>query len=132
RPNWPRSRRIPERFIGPALLLPCGEEPLAEIIPERTSPEVFDAVRAFLRPLGKDAITCKDANGFVVNRHRPWPTRARACWRKAPTSPPSTPCACVLYRFRIGMGPLALMNATGVPISYHAQRTLEVFGPCTP
>jgi enoyl-CoA hydratase/3-hydroxyacyl-CoA dehydrogenase len=26
------------------------------------------------------------------------------------------------------MGPFALMNATGVPVAYHAQKTLETFG----
>jgi len=30
--------------------------------------------------------------------------------------------------FGIGMGPFALMNATGVPVAYHAEKTLEVFG----
>jgi enoyl-CoA hydratase/3-hydroxyacyl-CoA dehydrogenase len=120
----------PERFIGLHYFYHAAKNRLVEIIPgAHTSPEVFDAVRAFCDRSGKDAITCKDANGFVVNRYFvPWLNEASRLLEEGVADIPTIDAVC-MRTFGIGMGPFALMNATGVPISYHAQRTLEVFGP---
>ncbi len=120
----------PERFIGLHYFYHAAKNRLVEIIPgAHTSSEVFDVVRAFCDRSGKDAITCKDANGFVVNRYFvPWLNEAARLLEEGVADIPTIDAVC-MRTFGIGMGPFALMNATGVPISYHAQRTLEVFGP---
>ena len=124
------SASHPERFIGLHYFYHAAKNRLVEIIPgARTSPEVFDAVRAFCERSGKDAITCKDANGFVVNRYFvPWLNEAARLLEEGVADIPTIDAVC-MRTFGIGMGPFALMNATGVPVAYHAQRTLEVFGP---
>jgi len=120
----------PERFIGLHYFYHAAKNRLVEIIPgAHTSSEVFDAVRAFCERSGKDAITCKDANGFVVNRYFvPWLNEAARLLDEGVADIPTIDAVC-MRTFGIGMGPFALMNATGVPVAYHAQRTLEVFGP---
>lgn len=120
----------PGRFIGLHYFYHAAKNRLVEIIPGvHTSPGVFDTVRAFCERTGKDAITCKDANGFVVNRYFvPWLNEAVRLLEEGVADIPTIDAVC-MRTFGIGMGPFALMNATGVPISYHAQRTLEVFGP---
>ncbi len=86
-------------------------------------------MRRFCRRTGKDAIECRDAYGFVVNRYFvPWLNEAVRMHEEGLADIPTIDAAC-MKAFGIGMGPFALMNATGVPVAYHAQRTLEVFGP---
>lgn len=120
----------PERFVGLHYFYHAAKNRLVEIIPgERTAPEVMEAVRRFCRRTGKDAIECRDAYGFVVNRYFvPWLNEAVRMHEEGLADIPTIDAAC-MKAFGIGMGPFALMNATGVPVAYHAQRTLEVFGP---
>ena len=78
---------------------------------------------------GKDAITTKDVNGFAVNRFFvPWLNEACKMLDEGIGSIAEIDTVC-MKTFGIGMGPFALMNATGVPIALHAQKTLEHFGP---
>src|SRR5690606_11227204 len=77
----------------------------------------------------KDAITTKDVNGFAVNRFFvPWLNEACKMLDEGIGSIAEIDTVC-MKTFGIGMGPFALMNATGVPIALHAQKTLEHFGP---
>lgn len=119
----------PERFVGLHFFYHAAKNRLVEIIPgEKTSPETFEAMKRFSVLAGKDAITCSDAYGFVVNRFFvPWLNEATRLFDEGIASKEDIDRIC-MKTFGIGMGPFALMNATGVPVAYHAEKTLEIFG----
>lgn len=119
----------PERFIGLHYFYHAAKNRLIEIIPgEKTSSETFETAKNFSIQTGKDAISCKDSYGFVVNRYFvPWLNESVRLLEEGIANIPTIDEVC-METFGIGMGPFALMNATGVPVSYHAQKTLEVFG----
>lgn len=119
----------PSRFIGLHYFYHAAKNRLVEIIPgEKTAPDVFEAMKVFSMQSGKDAITCRDAYGFVVNRYFvPWLNEASRLLEENVASIPTIDDVCMKI-FGIGMGPFALMNATGVPVAYHSQKTLEVYG----
>lgn len=120
----------PERFIGLHYFYHAAKNRLVEIIPgAKTSKETYDAARSFSVQSGKDAITTKDTYGFAVNRFFvPWLNESCKILEEGIASISEIDTIC-MKTFSIGMGPFALMNATGVPIALHAQRTLEDFGP---
>lgn len=119
----------PERFVGLHYFYHAAKNRLVEIIPgEKTSAEVIDAVKAFSTLSGKDAIICKDSYGFVVNRFFvPWLNEAARLLEEHVANIATIDDVCMKV-FGIGMGPFALMNATGVPVAYHSEKTLERFG----
>jgi len=119
----------PERFIGLHFFYHAAKNRLVEIIPgESTSKEVLDSIKVFSALAGKDAISCTDAYGFVVNRFFvPWLNEAvRLAEKGIPKEAIDKVCRKI---FGIGMGPFELMNATGVSVAYHSEKTLEIFGP---
>jgi len=120
----------PERFIGLHYFYHAAKNRLVEIIPgEKTSDETYKAIQMFCVQSGKDAITTKDAYGFAVNRFFvPWLNESCKLLEEGVGTIAEIDTIC-MKTFGIGMGPFALMNATGVPISLHSQRTLEHFGP---
>lgn len=120
----------PERFIGLHYFYHAAKNRLVEIIPgEKTSDETYKAVKVFSVQSGKDAITTKDAYGFAVNRFFvPWLNESCKILDEGIGSIAEIDTIC-MRTFGIGMGPFALMNATGIPIALHAQKTLEHFGP---
>jgi enoyl-CoA hydratase / 3-hydroxyacyl-CoA dehydrogenase len=120
----------PERFIGLHYFYHAAKNRLVEIIPgERTSDETYRAIQIFCVQSGKDAITTKDAHGFAVNRFFvPWLNESCKLLEEGVGTIAEIDTIC-MKTFGIGMGPFALMNATGVPISLHSQKTLEHFGP---
>lgn len=119
----------PQRFIGFHFFYHAAKNRLVEIIPgEKTSAETFETARIFSVQAGKDAITCKDVYGFVVNRFFvPWLNESVRLLEEKIATREEIDAVC-MNTFGIGMGPFALMNATGVPVAYHAEKTLEVFG----
>ncbi|RPI19298.1 MAG: 3-hydroxyacyl-CoA dehydrogenase/enoyl-CoA hydratase family protein [Ignavibacteriae bacterium] len=119
----------PERFIGLHYFYHAAKNRLVEIIPgSKTSDEVIKSVQNFSILSGKDPIMCKDSYGFVVNRFFvPWLNEAVRLLDELTASTGEIDAIC-MKAFSISMGPFALMNATGVPIAYHAQKTLEKFG----
>jgi len=119
----------PERFIGMHYFFHAAKNRLVEIIPgENTSEEVYEAAKIFAVKSGKDAITTGDVYGFAVNRFFvPWLNEAVRILEENISDIGTIDFVCRKV-FGIGMGPFALMNATGVPIAYHAQKTLEVLG----
>ncbi len=125
-----RSVKFPERFIGLHYFYHAAKNRLVEIIPcEMTSEEVVETARIFSVQSGKDAISCRDAYGFVVNRFFvPWLNESTKLLEEKIANIPTIEDVC-LKTFGISMGPFALMNATGVPVAYHSEKTLEVFGP---
>lgn len=120
----------PERFVGLHYFFHAAKNRLVEIIPgAKTSEETYKAMQVFSVQSGKDAITTKDVNGFAVNRFFvPWLNEACKMLDEGIGSIAEIDAVC-MKTFGIGMGPFALMNATGVPIALHAQKTLEHFGP---
>ncbi|MBV6477719.1 MAG: Fatty acid oxidation complex subunit alpha [Ignavibacteria bacterium] len=124
-----RSISHPERFIGLHYFYHAAKNRLVEIIPgEKTSEDTFEAVKRFSNFTGKDPILCKDINGFAVNRYFvPWLNEAVRIYSEGIASKEEIDSECMRI-FGIGMGPFALMNATGVAVAFHAEKTLEVFG----
>lgn len=118
-----------DRFIGLHFFYHAAKNRLVEIIPgENTSTEVYEAMKIFAVKSGKDAITTKDSYGFAVNRFFvPWLNEAVRILEEKVADTATIDFVCKKI-FGIGMGPFALMNATGVSIAYHAQKTLEVLG----
>ena len=120
----------PQRFIGLHYFYHAAKNRLVEIVPgEKTSAATIKICRQFAHLSGKDAITCKDVNGFVVNRFFvPWLNESVRLLEEGLATAGEIDTLWMKV-FKIGLGPFALMNATGVPIAYHAQKTLEIFGP---
>jgi len=125
-----KSVSNPERFIGLHYFFHAAKNRLVEIIPgEKTSESTYKSMQIFSVQSGKDAITTKDVNGFAVNRFFvPWLNEACKMLDEGIGSITEIDTVC-MKTFGIGMGPFALMNATGVSIALHAQKTLEHFGP---
>lgn len=119
----------PERFIGLHYFYHAAKNRLVEIIPgKNTSDEVIERARLFSVISGKDAILCKDSYGFVVNRFFvPWLNESARLLEEGVANIATIDDVCA-GTFGISMGPFALMNATGVPVAYHSEKTLEVFG----
>ncbi len=124
-----KSVSHPKRFIGMHFFYHAAKNRLVEIIPgEKTSEETFNAMKYFATQVGKDAVVCHDAYGFVVNRFFvPWLNEAVRLYEEKIATKEEIDLVCMKI-FGIGMGPFALMNATGVPVAYHAEKTLEIFG----
>lgn len=120
----------PQRFIGLHYFYHAAKNRLVEIIPgEKTSPQTIKAAYRFSVLTGKDPIYSKDAYGFAVNRFFvPWLNEAVKLLEEGIGTIEQIDSVC-MKNFGIEMGPFALMNATGVPVTLHAQRTLEFFGP---
>ncbi len=119
----------PKRFVGLHYFYHAAKNRLVEIIPgENTSAQTLKTSQRFSVVSGKDAIVCADAYGFVVNRFFvPWLNEAVRLYEEQVASIEEIDLVCK-ETFGIGMGPFELMNATGVPVAYHAEKTLEVFG----
>ena len=119
----------PERFVGLHYFYHAAKNRLVEIIPgAKTSAETIESVKVFSMLSSKDAIICRDSYGFVVNRFFvPWLNEAARLLDERIGNIATIDDVCMKV-FGIGMGPFALMNATGVPVAYHAEKTLERFG----
>jgi len=120
----------PDRVAGLHYFFPAAINQLLEVIATyQTSPEVMEILMAYARVTGKVPIVVKDAPGFAVNRFFvPWLNEAaRMLGEGLANIPTIDEAAC--ETFRIGMGPFALMNATGIPIAYHcAESFVQALG----
>jgi enoyl-CoA hydratase/3-hydroxyacyl-CoA dehydrogenase len=125
----------PERVAGLHYFFPSVINQLLEVVTtDQTDPEVIETLLIFARTTGKVPIIAKDAPGFAVNIYFvPWLNEAVRMLDEGLANIPSIDkIAC--DRFRIGMGPFALMNATGIPIGYHCTISFmgakgEFYGP---
>lgn len=124
------SVKNPERFLGLHYFYHAAKNHLVEIIPgAKTSKETLKTAYQFAILSGKDPIYTKDAYGFAVNRFFvPWLNESVKILQENIASIESIDAIC-MKTFSTGMGPFALMNATGISIALHAERTLEFFGP---
>lgn len=120
----------PSRFVGLHYFYHAAKNRLVEIIPgNKTSEETLQTAYRFSVQSGKDPIYTKDSYGFAVNRFFvPWLNESVRLLAETNVPKDAIDMIC-MKTFGIGMGPFALMNATGVPIALHAQRTLEFYGP---
>jgi len=115
----------PERFVGMHYFYPAAVNQLLEVVAgERTAPEVVRAMLELGRNTGKIPIEVADAPGFAVNRFFvPWLNEACRMVEEGLANPITVDEA-AKDAFKIGMGPFELMNATGVPIAFHAESSL--------
>lgn len=111
----------PERVVGVHYFYHAAKNKLVELIPgEKSAPEIVAALENFYTYFDKTPILVKDAPGFAVNRFFvPWLNEAARLYEEGFGSIAFIDqTACEV--FGVGMGPFALMNATGVPIAMHA------------
>ncbi len=113
--------QTPERVVGVHYFYHAAKNKLVELIPGRKSdPGIVAALENFYAYYDKTPILVKDAPGFAVNRFFvPWLNEAARLYEEG--------CGSIAFIdrvacevFGVGMGPFALMNATGVPIAMHA------------
>jgi enoyl-CoA hydratase/3-hydroxyacyl-CoA dehydrogenase len=121
-----KSTNRPEKFIGLHFFYHPAKNRLVEIIPgDETSSETLERVEQFCKRIGKVPITCKDKPGFVVNRFFvPWLNEAVLILEDGLGTPEQIDTIAKEV-FEIGMGPFALMNATGLPIALHSSDYLS-------
>jgi enoyl-CoA hydratase/3-hydroxyacyl-CoA dehydrogenase len=116
----------PKAFAGLHYFYPAAINRLLEVIAgEGTSDGTVDLLMDLGRVMGKVPIRCKDSPGFIVNRYFV-PYLNEACRLvDEGVADIATVDAAACQAFGIGMGPFALMNATGIPIAYHSQCSLH-------
>ena len=113
--------QTPERVVGVHYFYHAAKNKLVELIPgAKSDPQIVVALENFYTYYDKTPILVKDAPGFAVNRFFvPWLNEAARLYEEGFGSIALIDkVACEV--FGVGMGPFALMNATGVPIAMHA------------
>lgn len=115
----------PERVVGVHYFYHAAKNKLVEIIPgKKTSEAYVKQLWNFYTSCDKTPIYSKDAPGFVVNRFFvPWLNEANRLYEEGLGSIAFID-GMAKDVFKVGMGPFALMNATGVPIALHAANCL--------
>lgn len=115
----------PARVVGLHYFFPSAINKLLEVIRTKdTPPDVIDTLVGFARLTGKLPIQVQDAPGFAVNRFFvPWLNEGVRLLDEGTANMPTIDAA-ACEAFGVGMGPFALMNATGVPIAYHSTVSL--------
>ncbi|MEZ5547941.1 MAG: 3-hydroxyacyl-CoA dehydrogenase NAD-binding domain-containing protein [Pseudomonadales bacterium] len=119
------------RFLGVHYFYHAAKNKLIEIIPgQNTVAAKVAQLTDFYYAKDKAPIVVADVDGFAVNRFFvPWLNEATRLWEEGLGSIAFIDSV-AMRLFNIGMGPFALMNATGVPIAMHSARTLaDRFGP---
>ena len=115
----------PQRFVGVHYFYHAAKNKLVELVAgKQTDVSVIEELDTFYRSIDKIPIQVADAPGFAVNRFFvPWLNEATRLYEEGLGSIASIDkVAC--ETFQLGMGPFALMNATGVPIAMHAAQGL--------
>ncbi|MBS0574966.1 MAG: 3-hydroxyacyl-CoA dehydrogenase/enoyl-CoA hydratase family protein [Proteobacteria bacterium] len=123
--------RHPQRVLGTHYFYHAAKNKLIELVATTdTDPAVLAAMEAFYERLGKTPIRTADAPGFAVNRYFvPWLNEAVRVLEEGLASIADID-AIASDAFGVGMGPFALMNATGVAIAAHAANGLAAqLGP---
>lgn len=111
----------PERIVGVHYFYHAAKNKLVEIIPgPQAEDSLIEDLVNFYSFHGKTPIIVKDAPGFAINRFFvPWLNEAARLLEEGFGSIKFIDQV-ARQVFGIGMGPFALMNATGVPIAMHA------------
>ncbi len=115
----------PERVVGLHFFNPAPVLPLVEVVrTDQTADEVFEAVYAFAKRIGKEPIACNDTPGFVVNRILiPLLNDCVRVLDEARVSPEDVDRA---MRFGTSwpIGPCALIDLIGLDVHVHASEAL--------
>jgi len=121
----------PSRFVGVHYFYHAAKNKLIEVVPgNSTEHKVVQRLVDFYYSIDKAPIVVADVYGFAVNRFFvPWMNEATRLL-EAGIGSIAVIDQVAEETFKVGMGPFALMNATGVAITLHAADTLaEHFGP---
>jgi enoyl-CoA hydratase / 3-hydroxyacyl-CoA dehydrogenase len=115
-----------DRFLGVHYFYHAAKNKLIEIIPgENTAAEQVDRLVNFYFASDKTPIVVDDVYGFAINRFFvPWVNEAVRLYEEGLGSIGLIDKVAKDV-FGVGMGPFALMNATGVPIALHVAEILE-------
>ena len=115
----------PERVVGTHYFYHAAKNKLIELVAaEQTDPGLLPELEGFYSGLGKTPIRTADSAGFAVNRFFiPWLNEAVRVYEEGLGSIHDID-AVGREAFGAGMGPFALMNATGVPIARHGAEGL--------
>ncbi len=108
-----------ENFIGMHFFNPVPMMKLVEIIPAlQTASSTVETAKEMAKILGKTAVVCKDTPGFIVNRILvPYMLEAARVYDAQIATPEQIDTAMKLGA-GVPMGPLELMDFTGVDIAY--------------
>jgi 3-hydroxybutyryl-CoA dehydrogenase len=119
-----------DRFCGMHYFSPAEINPVVELIEgPGTSPEALSAVASFLKATGKEAIACKDQNGFALNRFFcPYTNEAVRLLDEGIATTGQID-AVAKATFGLALGPFAVMNIVGTATNLNAVRNLEPLGP---
>jgi enoyl-CoA hydratase/3-hydroxyacyl-CoA dehydrogenase len=121
----------PARVLGLHFFFHPAKNHLVEVIPgAATDPAMFRRAWWLQERLRKIPIASRDAYGFIVNRFFVvWLVESVRMLEEG-LATAATIDEVAKQAFGIGMGPFELMNATGVPIAFHASTTLgHAYGP---
>ncbi len=131
-----RGLKHPERVLGLHYFFPPAKNRLVEIIrAKQTSDHALSYAERLQKSINKTAIHSQDAPGFIVNRFFvPWLNESLRIVHEGLASIAEVEAAACRF-FQIGMGPFALMNATGLPITFHSCQALarslgDFYAPC--
>ena len=116
----------PDKFIGIHFFNPPQLMKLVEIIPgEKTSPEITEVTREFVRSVNKTAVLCrKDVPGFIINRLF-IPMVHEACYAMDRTGASLEEIdSAVKFRLGFPMGIFELADFTGMDVIHKA--TIEM------
>ncbi|MDO8562402.1 MAG: 3-hydroxybutyryl-CoA dehydrogenase [Candidatus Limnocylindria bacterium] len=114
------TTKRPDRFAGLHFFNPPVMMPLVEIVKAiTTSDATVAALRDFVKRLGHTGVVCTDSTGFIVNRLLvPYLNSAVRMLELGVASADEIDQA-VKLGLRHPMGPLELIDYTGVDINYH-------------
>ncbi|GAC1455550.1 MAG: 3-hydroxybutyryl-CoA dehydrogenase [Candidatus Limnocylindrales bacterium] len=114
------TTKRPDRFAGLHFFNPAPVMPLVEIVRSiTTSDETIEALRVFVKQLGKTGVVCKDTPGFIVNRLMvPYLLGAIRALEQGVASVEEIDTA-VKLGLRHPMGPFELIDYTGLDINLH-------------
>ena len=118
-----------DRVLGLHFFNPAPVMPLVEVVATgRTSERVLQAALEFVAGLGKTAVVCRDAPGFIVNRvNRPFTLEALRMLESGEASIEAIDGAVVGAGYP--MGPFGLMDLVGIDVNYAvAQALFDAFG----
>lgn len=110
----------PAKFVGLHFFNPVQMMKLVEVVKTaHTSPEVFDAMMAFSKTIGKKSVACRDTPGFIVNRLLvPYVAQAMAMYGRGDASIPDIDVSMQLGTGH-PMGPLHLSDYIGLDTIHH-------------
>ncbi|CAN5745841.1 hypothetical protein BH23CHL7_BH23CHL7_04320 [soil metagenome] len=113
-----------DRVLGMHFFNPAPVMPLVEVVAgDATSVATLDAGTHFVEELGKTAVVCRDAPGFIVNRvNRPFTLEALRMLESAEASIEQVDGAMTGAGYP--MGPFALMDLVGIDVNYAVARAL--------